>query len=102
MLIIIDDQMVDVVHEIIRDNPRDDFWGEPDNEFLFDDIVSMCKTAGYDIFIVPTKNQEQQLLTDFLVNGSDKGKQMLIENGIDPEAYKNLYRAMKTALIDKQ
>ena len=102
MLILIDDQMIDVVHEIIRDNPKDDFWKELDNEFLFDDIVSMCKIAGYDIFIAPTKNQEQQLLTDFLINGSERGKQMLIENNIDPDGYKNLFKSIEKALLNKE
>lgn len=94
--------MTNMVHEIIRENPRDDFWIEPDNEFLFDDIVSMCKKAGYDMFIVPTKDKETEILTDFLVNGSDKGKQMLLENDIDPEAYKNLYKGMKKILFTKE
>lgn len=91
-----------MVHEIIRDNPKDDFWKEPDNEFLFDDIVSMCKKAGYDIFVVPTKNQEQKLLTDFLVNGSERGKQMLIDNNINPEAYKNLFKSIEKVLLNKE
>jgi len=91
-----------MVHEIIRDNPRDDFWREPDNEFLFDDIASMCKNAGYDIFIVPTQNKELQLLTDFLINGSEQGKQMLIENGIDPNAYRTLFKGIEKILLKEE
>jgi len=91
-----------MVHQIIRDNPKDDFWEAENNEFLFDDIVSMCKSDGYDMFIVPTKNKEQHILTDFLINGSVEGKQMLLENGIDPDAYKNLFKSIEKALLNKE
>jgi len=94
--------MISMVHEIIRDNPKDDFWRELDNEFLFDDIASMCKKAGYDMFITPTKDKEQEILTNFLINGSEEGEQLLLENGIDPDAYKDIYKGMEKALLNKE
>jgi len=94
--------MINRVHEIIKDSPKDDFWKEPDNEFLFDDIVSMCKNAGYDIFMVPTKTREREILTDYLENDTEEGAQMLRENGILPEAYKKVFTVFKKALTNEE
>lgn len=43
--------MISQVMKIIRTHPRDDFWIEKNNEFLFEEIVEMCKTAGYELIL---------------------------------------------------
>jgi hypothetical protein len=46
-----DENMKEMVFKIIRENPHDDFWKEENNEFLFEEIVEMCKKAGYQLIL---------------------------------------------------
>lgn len=46
-----DREMVKFVMDIIKNNPLDDFWTEENNEFLFEEIVEMCKVSGYELIL---------------------------------------------------
>lgn len=44
-------EMKELVMDIIRNNPLDDFWKEKNNEFLFEEIIEMCKISGYELVL---------------------------------------------------
>ena len=49
-----EDEEIKLVHRIIR-KYGDSFWQEENNEYLFDDILSMLQQAGYDLKLVRIK-----------------------------------------------
>jgi hypothetical protein len=50
-----DREMINKVFKIIKQYPHDDFWIAPGNQFLFEEIVSMCDKAGYDLVLKERK-----------------------------------------------
>ena len=43
--------MINKVFKIIKENPLDESWKEKNKEFLFEEIVAMCKRAGYQLIL---------------------------------------------------
>jgi len=45
-------QDIELVKQLIKDNPQDDFWIDGNNEILFDEIVDMVNRGGYDLKLI--------------------------------------------------
>jgi len=47
----LNEKEIEIVHKAIK-RYGDDFWQEPDNEYLFDDILNCLNKAGYDLKLI--------------------------------------------------
>ena len=45
-------QSIELVKQLIKDNPQDDFWIDGNNEILFDEIEEMVNRGGYDLILI--------------------------------------------------
>ena len=43
---------IERVKQLIKDNPYDDFWIDGNNEILFDEIIDMVNSAGFDLMLI--------------------------------------------------
>ena len=95
-------QSIELVKQLIKDNPQDDFWIDGNNEILFDEIEEMVNRGGYDLILIKKGETKSNLIKNIFHEPTIDNRDMESTevNGIEINVWDVLENLIENNVVD--